>query len=65
MSDFLHIHLPFGDEGIRAIEEALGIKFQRAEVPIVVSEKVEVCPMSLPTGKVEFMKLRDGRRTQN
>lgn len=58
MNDFLHIHLPFGDEAIEAIEKALGIKFQKAEIPIVPSEKVEVCPMSPPSGKVDFMELK-------
>jgi hypothetical protein len=31
--------LPFGDGGIKAIEEALGIKFQIAEIPICNNEE--------------------------
>lgn len=53
MNDFFHIHLPFGDEAIEAIEKAFGIKFL-----IVPSEKVEVCLMSPSSGRVDYMELK-------
>jgi len=59
MNDFLHIHLPCGDADIEAIEKALGIKFQKQVVETVSPEKVEVCPLSPPTGLLDFMSLKN------
>ena len=49
-----HIHLPFGDDGIREIERVLGIKFQEVHVQLVKKNEVKVCPMSLPSSIINY-----------
>jgi hypothetical protein len=57
MSDFLHIDLPCSEADIRALEEVLGIKFQRVQVETIPAEKVQVCPMA-PSNFVGFAELK-------
>lgn len=56
MTDSFHIHLPVSDEEISLIESALGIKFQRVETTTILSEKVDVGPMSDPDSTISHYK---------
>lgn len=54
MNDFLHIHLPCGDEDIKAIEKALGVKFIPVVPEMIAADKVELHPLSPPSDKPIF-----------
>ena len=48
MNEPLHIHVPCDDDGIQAIEQVLGVKFQRVFPSVIPTELVDVCPMDAP-----------------
>lgn len=57
MNDFLHIDLPFDDDEIKTIEEALGIKFQKVYAQTISANEVEVCPTHV-NGELHYMELK-------
>jgi hypothetical protein len=55
MNDFFHISLPDAtDSDMEALEKLLGVKFQKIESEMIAAEKVDVCPLPIPSSRVEF-----------